>query len=102
LIYFTCKLDLAGMRRAVPLVLGLDGTLAAGGRRFTADGVAAYAAVSGDRNPVHLDDAFARSESAGAALRRGCLVHAMLAASIHVPRPHRLPSSLSGIPLVPN
>ncbi|KAM0920078.1 hypothetical protein ACQ4PT_007734 [Festuca glaucescens] len=85
------------MRRAVPLVrtvstaaasaspgpsLKVGDALRSARRRFTADDVAAYAAVSGDRNPVHLDDAFARSGSAGAALPRGCLVHGMLAASL--------------------
>ena len=47
-------------------------------RRFTEEDVAAYAAVSGDRNPVHLDDAFAR----GAGFARGRVVHGVLAASL--------------------
>jgi acyl dehydratase len=47
-------------------------------RRFTEGDVAAYAALSGDRNPVHLDDAFAR----GAGFARGRVVHGMLAASL--------------------
>lgn len=48
-------------------------------RRFTEADVAAYAAVSGDRNPVHLDDAFARGE---AGFLRGRVVHGMLVASL--------------------
>ncbi|CAL5033692.1 unnamed protein product [Urochloa decumbens] len=48
-------------------------------RRFTEADVAAYAAVSGDRNPVHLDDAAAR-ELGG--FQRGCVVHGMLLASL--------------------
>ena len=48
-------------------------------RRFTEADVAAYAAVSGDRNPVHLDDAIAR-ELGG--FQRGRVVHGMLLASL--------------------
>ncbi|CAN6234332.1 unnamed protein product [Urochloa humidicola] len=48
-------------------------------RRFTEADVAAYAAVSGDRNPVHLDDAAAR-ELGG--FQRGRVVHGMLLASL--------------------
>ncbi|KAG2564993.1 hypothetical protein PVAP13_7NG003400 [Panicum virgatum] len=48
-------------------------------RRFTEADVAAYAAVSGDRNPVHLDDAVAR-ELGGFQRRR--VVHGMLVASL--------------------
>jgi acyl dehydratase len=48
-------------------------------RRFTEADVAAYAAVSGDRNLVHLDDAVAR-ELGG--FERGRVVHGMLVASL--------------------
>ncbi|VAH10160.1 unnamed protein product [Triticum turgidum subsp. durum] len=48
-------------------------------RRFTEDDVAAYAGVSGDRNPVHLDDAFARGTGG---FQRGRVVHGMLVASL--------------------
>ena len=48
-------------------------------RRFTEEDVAVYARVSGDHNPVHLDDAFAR-ETGG--FQRGRVVHGMLAASL--------------------
>uniref|UniRef100_A0A8R7P6E7 MaoC-like domain-containing protein n=1 Tax=Triticum urartu TaxID=4572 RepID=A0A8R7P6E7_TRIUA len=58
-------------------------------RRFTEDDVAAYAAVSGDRNPVHLDDAFARGTGG---FQRGRVVHGMLVASSSPPSSH--PTSL--------
>uniref|UniRef100_A0A452ZRL2 MaoC-like domain-containing protein n=2 Tax=Aegilops tauschii subsp. strangulata TaxID=200361 RepID=A0A452ZRL2_AEGTS len=48
-------------------------------RRFTEEDVAAYAGVSGDRNPVHLDDAFARGTGG---FQRGRVVHGMLVASL--------------------
>lgn len=48
-------------------------------RRFTEADVATYAAVSGDRNPVHIDDAVAR-ELGG--FQRGRVVHGMLVASL--------------------
>lgn len=48
-------------------------------RLFTGDDVAAYAAISGDRNPVHLDDAVARELSG---FQRGRVVHGMLVASL--------------------
>ncbi|CAO2183703.1 unnamed protein product [Urochloa humidicola] len=48
-------------------------------RRFTEADVAAYAAVSGDRNPVHLDDAAARDVGG---FQRGRVVHGMLVASV--------------------
>ncbi|XP_051209993.1 3-hydroxyacyl-[acyl-carrier-protein] dehydratase, mitochondrial [Lolium perenne] len=84
------------MRFAVPLVrkaatsasasgpatttsLKVGDALRSGRRRFTEADVAAYAAVSGDRNPVHLDDAFARGAGGFA---RGRVVHGMLAASL--------------------
>uniref|UniRef100_A0ACD5UYI7 Uncharacterized protein n=1 Tax=Avena sativa TaxID=4498 RepID=A0ACD5UYI7_AVESA len=82
------------MRLAVPLVRSVatsaSGSSAAASlkvgdalrsdlRRFTEDDVAAYAAVSGDRNPVHLDDAVARGAGGFA---RGRVVHGMLAASL--------------------
>jgi acyl dehydratase len=82
------------MRLAVPLVrkaatsasgpattvlLNVGDALRSGRRRFTEADVAAYAAVSGDRNAVHLDDAFARGTGGFA---RGRVVHGMLAASL--------------------
>ena len=102
------------MRHAVPLLvraastsassasatsLKVGGVLRSARRRFTPEDVAAYAAVSGDRNLVHLDDAFAR----GAGFARGPVVHGMLAASLFpaliASRFVRTPSpSLFGVP----
>ncbi|KAK3145284.1 hypothetical protein QOZ80_4AG0326710 [Eleusine coracana subsp. coracana] len=48
-------------------------------RRFTEADVASYAAVSGDRNPVHLDDGAARGVGG---FERGRVVHGMLVASL--------------------
>lgn len=69
-------------------------------RRFTDGEVEAYAAMSGDRNPVHLDDAFARQVGG---FGRGRVVHGMLVASLFpaliaahfVRRPSRLSLSRS-------
>ena len=41
--------------------------------RFTNEQIAAYAAASGDHNPIHLDDEFARSVGLP-----GVIVHGML------------------------
>ncbi|XP_051205840.1 3-hydroxyacyl-[acyl-carrier-protein] dehydratase, mitochondrial isoform X3 [Lolium perenne] len=77
------------MRLAVPLVravstsasgyLKVGDALRSDRRRFTEGDVAAYAAVSGDRNPVHLDDAVARGAGG---FSRGRVVHGMLASSL--------------------
>jgi hypothetical protein len=77
--------SLGGMRLAAPLVRAVATSLKVGDalrydrRRFTEDDVAAYAAVSGDRNPVHLDDAVVRGVGGFA---RGRVVHGMLSASL--------------------
>ena len=62
-----------------PALLSVGHVLRERRRRFTEAEVAAYAAVSGDRNPVHLDDAVAR-ELGG--FLRGRVVHGMLVASL--------------------
>jgi len=62
-----------------PTLLSVGHALRERRRRFTEAEVAAYAAVSGDRNPVHLDDAVAR-ELGG--FLRGRVVHGMLVASL--------------------
>ncbi|KAL6909474.1 hypothetical protein ACP4OV_001755 [Aristida adscensionis] len=62
-----------------PPVLRVGGAPLTERRRFTEADVAAYAAVSGDRNPVHLDDGFARGV---AGFERGRVVHGMLVASL--------------------
>ncbi|RWW56758.1 hypothetical protein BHE74_00036516 [Ensete ventricosum] len=48
-------------------------------RRFSESDVVRYSEVSGDRNPVHLDDAFARTV---AGFDGGRVVHGMLVASL--------------------
>ncbi|KAL6653135.1 hypothetical protein ACP70R_012060 [Stipagrostis hirtigluma subsp. patula] len=62
-----------------PAVLTVGGAVLRERRRFTEVDVAAYAAVSGDRNPVHLDDGVARGVGGFA---RGRVVHGMLVASL--------------------
>lgn len=44
---------------------------------FTADEVAAFAKISGDANPIHLDEAYAAGTVFGK-----CIVHGMLVASL--------------------
>lgn len=61
------------MTRRLPAV----GERARRQRSFTADDVAAFAAVTGDRNPVHLDESFAAHSGFGARI-----VHGMLMASL--------------------
>uniref|UniRef100_A0A0E0KZA8 MaoC-like domain-containing protein n=2 Tax=Oryza punctata TaxID=4537 RepID=A0A0E0KZA8_ORYPU len=69
----------ATMTTAAPsLVLKVGDTLRER-RHFTDGEVEAYARVSGDRNPVHLDDIFARQVGG---FDRGCVVHGMLVASL--------------------
>jgi acyl dehydratase len=46
---------------------------------FSAEQIAAYAAASGDRNPIHLDDAFARSVGLSGLIAHGMLQMGLLA-----------------------
>ncbi|KAG8061944.1 hypothetical protein GUJ93_ZPchr0003g18014 [Zizania palustris] len=66
------------MTAAVPSLLKVSDTLH-NRRRFTEGEVAAYVGVSGDRNPVHMDDAFARDVGG---FEHGRVVHGMLVASL--------------------
>ncbi|KAL5219631.1 hypothetical protein ABZP36_020315 [Zizania latifolia] len=66
------------MTAAVPSLLKVSDTLHER-RRFTEGEVAAYVGVSGDRNPVHMDDAFARDVGG---FEHGRVVHGMLVASL--------------------
>ena len=46
---------------------------------FTRDQIAAYAEASGDRNPIHLDEAFARSVGLPGVIAHGMLQMGLLA-----------------------
>ena len=46
---------------------------------FTREQIAAYAEASGDRNPIHLDDEFARSVGLPGVIAHGMLQMALLA-----------------------
>jgi acyl dehydratase len=46
---------------------------------FTEEQIAAYAEASGDRNPIHLDDAFARSVGLPGVIAHGMLQMGLLA-----------------------
>jgi 3-hydroxybutyryl-CoA dehydratase len=51
-------------------------------RPITAEDVEAFAAVSGDRNPVHLDDAYARTTPFGGRIAHGMLTGALISAVV--------------------
>ena len=48
-------------------------------REITTQGIAEYAEASGDRNPIHLDDAFARSVGLPGVIAHGMLQMGILA-----------------------
>jgi acyl dehydratase len=62
------------MTRWIPPALGATATWT---RTFSADDVEAFAAISGDRNPLHFDPEFAESTRAG-----GLIVHGGLTAGL--------------------
>ncbi len=51
-------------------------------RRFTADDVQAFAGVTGDANPVHLDDDYAAATSFGQRIVHGMLTASLISAII--------------------
>jgi acyl dehydratase len=53
---------------------------------FTEEQIAAYAAASGDRNPIHLDDEFARSVGLPGVIAHGMLQMGLLARVAGEPR----------------
>lgn len=61
-------------RAGAPALVGAFAELS---RLFTAEDVAAFAAVSGDHNPLHLDPAYAATTRFGR-----CVVHGMLHSSL--------------------
>ena len=54
----------------------------------TRNQIAAYAAASGDRNPIHLDDEFARGVGLPGLIAHGMLVMGLMASTIG--EPHNL------------
>src|SRR5215475_10044439 len=65
---------------------------------FTEEQIAAYAAASGDRNPIHLDDEFARSVGLPGVIAHGMLQMGLLARVAGDPaRLRRLSCRFAGI-----
>ncbi|HZP55969.1 MAG TPA: MaoC family dehydratase [Dehalococcoidia bacterium] len=52
-------------------------------REVTQAGVAAYADASGDHNPIHVDEAFARGTPFGGTIAHGMLVLALIGEMMH-------------------
>lgn len=63
-----------------PLIAG--STLPEISHPITQDGIAAYAAASGDHNPIHLDEAFARAAGLPGTIAHGMLSFGLLATSL--------------------
>ena len=53
---------------------------------ITSDQIAAYAEASGDRNPIHLDDEFARSVGLPGVIAHGMLLMGLMASTVDEPR----------------
>lgn len=65
---------------------------------FTVEQIAAYAEASGDRNPIHLDDEFARSVGLPGVIAHGLLQMGLLARVAGEPqRLRRLTCRFAGI-----
>jgi acyl dehydratase len=56
-------------------------------RTITADDVASYAEITGDRNPLHFDEAFAASTRAGALIVHGGLTTGLFNALVAMELP---------------
>lgn len=55
---------------------------------ITREQIAAYAEASGDRNPIHLDDEFARSVGLPGVIAHGMLLMGLMASTVG--HPHQL------------
>ena len=53
---------------------------------ITREQIAAYAEASGDRNPIHLDDEFARSVGLPGVIAHGMLLMGLMATTVGHPR----------------
>ena len=60
-------------------------------RRFTADAIDAFARVSGDDNPIHVDAAFAATTRWGRTLAHGMMLYSIV---VHLIRAELLPGSV--------
>lgn len=61
-------------------VLPAPGTQAERSRTVTRDDIARFAEVSGDRNPVHLDETFAQTTPFGGTIAQGMLTASLISA----------------------
>ncbi len=61
-------------------------------RRVTEGDIVDFAALSGDRNPLHLDEEYARSTEVGGRIAQGMLLGAILSrlVGMHLPGRHAL------------
>ena len=67
---------------------------------ITRDQIAAYAEASGDRNPIHLDDDFARSVGLPGVIAHGMLLMGLMASTVGQPsKLRRLSVRFGGIVL---
>jgi len=69
---------------ASPLAVGQRGTV---WKTITAADIEAFAALTGDRNPLHLDDAFARQSRFGRPVAHGVLVAGVTVSYTHLTLP---------------
>ena len=65
---------------------------------ITREQIAAYAEASGDRNPIHLDDDFARSVGLPGVIAHGMLVMGLMASTVgHAPDLRKISVRFGGI-----
>ena len=68
---------------------------------ITREQIAAYAEASGDHNPIHLDDEFARSVGLPGVIAHGMLLMGLMASSVGEPRKLRQIAVRFGAMVVP-